>query len=222
MGALTDLMLAGLVGLASGFFISIPVGPINATIIHDGGRHGLRWSLLVGLGAVAMETIYCILGFASFSGMFTSRYLRVIMELISFLLLLYLGTKFLLAKHLPGRSRTLERVEERLHPHTAFWTGFVRVLGNPGVLLFWITVSASFISHEWVEPNWPSKLACIGGVMLGCALWFVALSYAVVLGHRHFTDATMLRLSHVSGVFLLVVASVVGFRLVTLLLLAPH
>jgi threonine/homoserine/homoserine lactone efflux protein len=143
------------------------------------------------------------------------------MELTSFLLLLYLGVNFLLARNLPAASRTQEKVEQTLHPHSAFWTGFVRVLGNPGVLLFWITVSASFISHEWVEPNWTSKLVCITGVALGCSGWFAALSYLIVLGHRHFTDAALLRLSHVSGIFLLVVAGVVGFRLV-ILFLSPH
>ena len=69
---------------------------------------------------------------------------------------------------MPAKShleeRIEERIEEKLHPHSAFMIGFVRVMGNPGVLVFWIILAANFISREWVEPNGRGKLACIAGV----------------------------------------------------------
>ena len=34
---------------------------------------------------------------------------------------------------------------ERLHPHSAFMIGLVRVMGNVGVLVFWIILAANFI-----------------------------------------------------------------------------
>src|SRR5205085_2544255 len=98
-------------------------------------RRGFRWALLIGLGSVAMEVIYCLIGFAGFSGLFDSRWLRAIMELASFLLMLLLGLKYLLMHSLPATTKTQEHFEPRLHPHTAFMTGFVRVLCNPNVLL---------------------------------------------------------------------------------------
>jgi threonine/homoserine/homoserine lactone efflux protein len=120
--------------------------------------------------------------------------------------MLYLGMKFLGARRIPGTSRIEERIEERLHPHSAFMTGFVRVMGNPGVLLFWIILAANFISREWVIPNGPGKLACISGVAAGTGLWFIGLSYAVSLGHRKFSETTLLRMEHFSGVGLLALA----------------
>ena len=59
-----------------------------------------------------------------------------------------------------------ERIEERLHPHSAFMIGFVRVMGNPGTLLMWIVLAANFISRDLVLPNWPGKLACVSGVAI--------------------------------------------------------
>ena len=96
-----------------------------------------------------------------------------------------------------------ERIEERLHPHSAFMTGFVRVMANPGVLLFWIILAANFMSREWVEPNLRGKLACVGGVALGTGLWFSGLSYGVSRGHGKFSEKTLLKMEHFSGAMLL-------------------
>ena len=175
------------------------------------------WAFLIGLGAVTMETIYCLMGFAGFSSIFDSRLMRATLELVSFCLLLWLGMKFMLVKNLPNLPVSPERLEERFHPHTAFFTGFVRALGNPAVLFFWFTISATLISHEWVEDNWLSKSACIAGVAAGALGWFTILSYLVSLGQKKLSERTLMRLSQVSGVFLLVVALFIGGRLVLLL-----
>src|SRR6266542_5570428 len=204
-------------GFAFGFLASIPVGPINMSIVNEGACRGFGWALLIGLGATLMEVTYCAIAFAGFTHLFDSRWIKATMELVSFLLMLFLGVKYLLAHSLPATTRSIETVEHRLHPHTAFWTGFVRCLGNPGVLLFWITVSAVFISHEWMEDAWQSKGACVAGVALGCFLWFTLLSYLVSRGHVRFSTNTLLRMSQFSGASVLAVALVIGVRLVCML-----
>jgi threonine/homoserine/homoserine lactone efflux protein len=214
---LQELLLSGLAGVASGFLVSVPVGPTNLAIINEGARRGFLYALLIGLGSVAMEVIYCSIAFASFSGMFESRLWRAAMELVSFVLVTFLGLKYLLAKALPATPHSVDVLESRFHPHTAFMTGFVRVLGNPSVLLFWITLSAMFLAHRWVEPTWASKSACVGGVALGAAAWFGLLSWGVSFGHRRFSPGTLLRMSQVSGACLLIAAVVIGARLVKLL-----
>ena len=85
-------------------------------------------------------------------------------------------------------------------------TGFVRVMGNPGVFAFWIILAANFISREWVKPQFLSKLTCIGGVAGGTSLWFLGLSWAISLGHKKFNEQTLLRMEHFSGLGLLVIA----------------
>lgn len=197
--------------------MSVPVGPINVTILHEGVKRGFTWALLIGLGAVVMETIYCTIGFAGFSGLFDSRLARAGMELVSFVLVLYLGVKYCFSKSVPESSISAEHLEQRVRPHTAFMTGFVRVLGNPSVLLWWITASATLIAHEWVDTTWISRSACIVGVAMGAFGWFLLLSFGVSKGHRRMSDETLLKLSQVSGVLLLGVAFYLGVRLVRLL-----
>ena len=217
-----SLLIAGFTGFISGWLLSIPVGPINLTIMNEGARRGFAWALLIGLGATAMEVIYCFIAFTGFASFFSQGYIKAAMELFSFVFMLFLGVKFLLAKsvaappiHLGAAAdRIEERIEEKLHPHSAFMIGLVRVMGNVGVLVFWVILAANFISREWVKPDWPNKLACVAGVALGTGLWFVGLSWFVSLGHGKFSEKTLLRMEHLSGVGLLVLALIHGGHLV--------
>src|SRR5258705_649868 len=121
MANLSDYLVAGFTGIVSGFLVSIPVGPINISIVNEGARRGFSWALLIGLGATIMEVIYCAIAFAGFTQLFDSRVIKATMELVSFLLMLYLGVKYLFAHSLPAMNRSVESFEHRLHPHPPFW-----------------------------------------------------------------------------------------------------
>ena len=215
---LHPILLAGLTGFISGLLLSIPVGPINLTILNEGARRGFKWAALIGLGATTMEVIYCFMAFTGFASFFSRGYIKAAMELFSFVFMLFIGMKFLLSKsaqslpvHLGAAAdRIEERLEERLHPHSAFMTGLVRVMGNVGVLVFWIILAANFISREWVTPDWPGKLACVAGVALATGVWFTGLSWIVSLGHGKLSEKTLLRMEHGSGVGLLILAMIHG------------
>src|SRR3974390_3560609 len=98
MDFLPPLLVAGLTGFISGLLLSIPVGPINLTILNEGARRGFKWAALIGLGATTMEVIYCFIAFTGFASFFTQGYVKAVMELTSFIFMLYLGTRFVLAK----------------------------------------------------------------------------------------------------------------------------
>lgn len=217
MAELDAIFRAGLTGFISGLLLSIPVGPVNLTIINEGARRGFKWALLISLGATAMEVIYCFVAFTGFASFFTRGVVKAAMELGSFVFMLFLGIKFLRAKSVeapvemgPIAHKLEERIEERFHPHSAFMTGFVRVMANVGVLVFWIILAANFISREWVRPDWPGKLACVSGVALGTGFWFLVLSFSSSRGHGRFSEKTLLRMEHISGISLLVIAVIHG------------
>ena len=199
------ILAALLTGFISGLLLSIPVGPVNLTIMNEGAQRGFRQASLIGVGASLMEVIYCALAFTGFASIFNTGFWKEAMELVSFIFMLIWGLKFLLIKSIPKHGKE-GRIEKRLHPTSAFMTGFVRVMGNPGVFVFWIFLGIYFIAHSWVKPTWGSKGACVAGVAAGTSLWFFGLSYAVSLGHRKFTDKTLLRMERGSGIGLLVLA----------------
>lgn len=211
---LPPIFIAALTGFLSGLILCIPVGPVNITILNEGARRGFKWAALIGLGATAMEVIYCAVAFTGFAAFFEKDWIKSVMEVFSFAFMMFLGVRFLLAKSVPIveklELKIEERIEEKLHPHSAFMIGFVRTLANPGVLLGWIILGANFISRGWVEPNRESKLACLAGVTLSVGLWFTGLSWAISLGHKKFTEKTMVKMERLSGVGLIVLAMIQG------------
>jgi threonine/homoserine/homoserine lactone efflux protein len=212
---LSPILVAGLTGFVSGLLLSIPIGPINLTIVNEGARRGFLWAALIGLGATVMEIIYCFIAFTSLAALFTDGFTRFL-EAGSVVFMLYLGIKFLLAKSpqpVPfgtAAARFEARLEQRLQPHSAFMTGLVRVMGNLGVLAFWVVLATNFISRNLVRPDWPGKCACVAGVGLGTGLWFLALSWLVSLGKGKFSERTMLKMQRVSGIILVAIGLVNG------------
>src|SRR5476649_1568308 len=181
------IILAALAGLVCALiFASIPVGPINLTILNEGAQRGFKWAVLIGLGASVMDAIFCAISFTGLSQFLEIRIVKAAMQLTSFVFLLFLGFKFLLAQtvkvptKLDAASEKIEaRIEQKLHPHSAFMTGFVRVLANLGVLVAWIVLSASLMAHDWVDDSLNAKAACVGGVFSGTVFWFFILSFGV-------------------------------------------
>jgi threonine/homoserine/homoserine lactone efflux protein len=216
------ILLAGLTGyVIAALFSSIPVGPINLTILNEGACRGFRWAMMIGLGASTMEVIYCAVSFTGFSTLFNDHLVKAIMQLFSFLFLLFIGNKFLSAQtvnvptKLDAASKKIEaRLGQKLHPRSAFMTGFVRVMGNLGVLLTWIVLSANFMAHDWVADTFAAKAACVAGVALGTNTWFFVFSYGTSRGHGKFSEATLLRLQHISGICLITVGLFDGAHIV--------
>lgn len=220
MPELPPIFIAALTGFLSGLILCIPVGPVNLTIINEGARRGFKWAALIGIGASVMEVIYCAIAFTGFSSIFANRYLKAGMEVFSFMFMVFLGIKFMTAKTVRAPlsvGKTAERIEgrieEKLHPHSAFFIGLVRTMANPGVLLFWIFLAVYFLSRDWVQPEWQSKVACIGGVAVSTLIWFVGLSWAVSLGHGRFSEKTLLRMEQYSGAGLLTLGLIHGGHL---------
>lgn len=217
MGDMGSLAVSGLAGFISGFLVCIPVGPINVAILNEGARRGFLWSFMIGLGAMVMDTIFCAIAFAGYSSLFSGRFVKIAMEFVSFLLMFLLGLKYLFNKDTPEHTPTVDAVEHKFHPHTAFWIGFVRVLGNPAVLLFWFALTATFLAHEWINESFASKATCATGSFFGGMTWFVLLSYVIARGRRHLSKRTLVMMSHVSGISLLIAALFIAARLARLL-----
>jgi len=215
------LVLAALAGFVCALvFASIPVGPINLTILNEGAQRGFAWAIFIGLGAAVMDTIYCAISFTGLSQFFDHGVVKAFMQVMSFVFLLFLGSKFLLAQtvkvptKLDNASEKLEaRIEQKIHPHSAFATGFLRVLANLGVLVAWVVLSANLMAHDLVDDALAARATCVAGVFTGTSTWFFILSYGVSRGHGKFGEKTLLRLQHISGLCLITTAVFEGAKI---------
>lgn len=191
----------------SGLATSVPIGPINITIVNDGSRMGFRSALAIGIGATCMELVYCTIAFTSFAVLFESHIVRAAMELISFSLVTILGLGYFLAKERDFKNfKTLvaEGEKNNIKWWRAFSIGFSRILLNPIVLLFWITVSAIVIQYDLFNSEVVSeRVVFIGGVGIGCVSWFCFLTYEVIRHCHKFSAKTLWNISRISGLMLL-------------------
>src|SRR6185312_8136199 len=218
MEAIHPIVRSALTGFFSALLLAIPVGPVNLTIINEGARRGCKWAVLITLGATTMEITYCFIAFTGLATfLLTGEYMRAGMEVFSFVFMLVLGIKFITAKSVSSPvqiSATTDRIEarigEKLHPTSAYWTGFVRVLANPGVMVGWFVLAAQFISRNWVTPDFSGRMACVGGVGLGTITWFLVLSFSSSRGHGRWSEKTLLRIERISGIALLIFALLDG------------
>lgn len=225
MPELPHQLIAALTGFIAGILLCIPVGPVNITIVNEGARRGFKWAALIGIGATAMEVLYCTIAFTGFASFFQRGMIKSLMEVFSVAFMLFLGVRYLFAR--PGpvleklehkmeklEHRIEERIEEKLHPHSAFMIGFVRTLANPAVLLGWIFLGALFMARGWVRPDLEGKLYCVLGVTVSVALWFTGLSWAISRGHKKkFTEATLIKMERISGVSLIIFGLAQGIHL---------
>ena len=216
-----------LTGFVAGMLLSMPIGPVNLTIINEGARKGFLFAALIGLGAASMEVIYCAIAFTGFSSLFGSRIVKASMEVFSFAFFLFLGIRFLTVKTIKAQTtiglaaeKIGARLDQKFHPHSAFMIGFIRVFGNFGVLLFWIGLAAYLMSHqafftnqEFVADSLAAKLSCILGVWLGANLIFCVLSFGVSRGTGQFNERTLLRMQFISGICLLAIGVFDGIHI---------
>jgi len=221
-----------LVAAFAGFFCAVCFsclpGPINLTILNEGACRGFKWAIFIGLGATVMDVIYCSISFTGISQIIDHGFAQTLMRVMGFVFLLFLGFKFIFSNTLPHHTSRLDkaieklevRIEQKVHPHSAFATGFVRVAANLGVLGAWVALAATLLStkaffstQEWVDDTVSAKIACVTGVFAGTFLWFSFWSFLVSRGHGKFSEKSLLRLQRFSGLCLLVTAVYEGVRI---------
>ena len=75
--------------------------------------------------------------------------------------------------------------------------------------MFWIMISAVLLANGTLQPAWQSRCPCAAGAGLGIAAWFLLLVFGSARvrnqfsDRNRFSDKTLVRFSHVSGLLLL-------------------
>jgi threonine/homoserine/homoserine lactone efflux protein len=169
-------------GVAIGFIIAVPVGPVGALCLKRTLRDGRLSGLISGLGAATADAVY---GFvAAFGLTFITDELvahRRALQLIGGIFLLLLGLKTLLSKppQIGEGSVHVARLSK------AFLSTFVLTLTNPMTILSFLGIFAGFGVGS--SGNLGMLPACwlVLGVFAGSAVWWLLLSSgAAWLGRR--------------------------------------
>jgi threonine/homoserine/homoserine lactone efflux protein len=199
-------------GLALGFAIAAPVGPIGVLCIRRTLAEGRLAGLVSGLGAATADAIYGFI--AAFGLTFISSLLisqQNWIRLIGGLFLLYLGFKTLLA---PVAERPALGVHEAgLASGAAGQPAGRGLLGNyASTLLLTLTNPMTILSFAALfaglgvgaaSGDYAAAAVLVLGVFLGSAAWWLALSTAVSLLRSRITARSLVWVNRVSGAIIL-------------------
>jgi threonine/homoserine/homoserine lactone efflux protein len=179
-------------GLAIGFSIAAPVGPIGVLCIRRTLADGRAAGLASGLGAATADGVYgCVAGFGL---TFVSNTLigqQLWFRLIGGAFLCYLGLKTLLARPVeeavPAGSNSLIG---------AYASTFFLTLTNPMTIL---SFAAIFAGLGGASGNYVSAAVLVLGVFIGSALWWLTLSTGVSTFRTKFTPHGLRWVNRISG-----------------------
>ncbi len=192
-------------GVAIGFSIAAPVGPIGVLCIRrtlaDGRLHGL----ISGLGAATADAVYgCI---AAFGLAFISDFLvqqQMWLRFVGGAFLIFLGVRTILAK---PSTKTSEGKKRGLA--SAYGSTFLLTITNPVTIISFAAVFASLGLGSGIV-DYGSAALLVFSVFIGSASWWLILSSAVSFLRARVTPRVLLWINRVSG------AIIVGFGVVAI------
>ena len=183
-------------GVALGFSIAAPVGPIGVLCIRRTLADGRVVGFISGLGAATADMFYgavAAFGLSAVSDLLTAQ--RFWLHLLGGLFLCYLGVRTLTRKPAPlGRSRALPpgplsrragmsdivvlRPRSRPRLAGAYLSTLGLTLTNPATILSFAVIFAG-LGVVGARASYVSAAVLVAGVFCGSALWWLLLSGGV-------------------------------------------
>jgi threonine/homoserine/homoserine lactone efflux protein len=183
-------------GLAVGFCIAAPVGPIGVLCIRRSLAGGMALGLVTGLGAATADAAYgCVaaFGLTAVSSFLVQR--QSWLALIGGVFLCYLGVRTLLSK--PAQETAPLSGVGWL---AAYSSTVLLTLANPATILSFVAVFAGLGLGASV--SYLAAGTLVLGVFTGSALWWLILSSGIGLLRSRVNSAWMQVVNRISGVTL--------------------
>ena len=157
-------------GLAAGFAIAAPVGPVNVLVISRAIEKGWKTGVVSGIGAALADTFYgAIAGFSiSFVIDFLMREKRPI-RLAGGILLLAIAVVYAGRKPHPPHGKRRDQAS-----HSDLVSTLLLTLTNPTTVLSFLVV-LSALGMEGKRPVWLTSVL-VGGIFCGSMTWWIVLT----------------------------------------------
>ncbi len=189
-------------GLACGFAIAAPVGPVGVICVRRTLVHGRRAGLIAGLGAAVADMLYGAI--AAFSLTLVSDWLiehETPIRLVGGGLLVFFGIRILRRVASPGAAAAAAEVPvsgETFRVGQAFGSTFVLTATNPITIVAFLGIFAAVGIGNIGDSVW-YRVSLVSGVFIGSCLWWLAI--AIGAGHvrRFLTHGGMVWVNRVSG-----------------------
>ena len=189
-------------GIALGFTVAAPIGPVNLAVIRRGLAAGFMPAWLLGLGAGIADALYVTLVFAGLSPLLEHSFaFRLALWSVGGAFLIYLGVTGLRTQQVLTALAVDPSARPELNPFVA---GFGITLLNPLTVVSWAAIGGAFFAMFAVEPGIANGLILAGSVFLGSVIWSALVALTVHFARR-LVNARVLRLVSVVASLALVV-----------------
>jgi len=180
-------------GLAIGFSIAAPVGPIGILCIRRTLAEGHRAGLATGLGAATADAVYgCVaaFGLTAVSSVLVDQ--RFWLGLLGGGFLCYLGASTFRSS--PAEQSAMAGSKGLV---SAYFSTFLLTLTNPMTILSFAAVFAGLGLRA--STDYRAAGALVAGVFVGSALWWLLLSNGAALLRSRVNSTWMRAVNRVSG-----------------------
>ncbi len=194
-------MSALLSGIAVGFAVAMPVGPIGVLCIKRSLKDGFAMGLATGLGAATADAIYGLL-VALGLGLSGLLAYAVPLKIGGGALIIGLGLLGLRSFFKPRAEAELAAPKGGMV--SAWFSTFVLTLTNPMTILAFIGLIAALGTSSASGPYW-----LVAGVFLGSLLWWLVLVVGVLMVKSRLPMAALRWLDFASGMVLVIWGSAI-------------
>lgn len=210
----SDIVPIILKGLALGWSVAWPPGPINTEMIRR-GLNGSFWNAYaVGLGACCGDFIWAVATALGVGIIIKEDSVRPILGLISLILLIYLGYTFLNGawkqwkKQKSGEKAQFDT--QRQSSRHGFFLGWTMAMISPWNLAFWLAVMGAQTGNIM---DLGESLILATAVITGASAWGLVLTVSVKLGARFTSPAWETITRALTGILMLVFAGMLLWNL---------
>lgn len=162
-----------LIGLAIGFGMSVPVGPVGLLVFRRSLLHHARAGIVTGLGAALADALLCSIlafGISSVSDFFANH--TRLLENVGGFVLLAIGS---IVWHTSPPREMPKTPAPRPGWFGAFSTSLLITIGNPMTLVGATAIFAGFAVAARLGSHFDALLL-VCGIFCGSTLWWLILS----------------------------------------------
>ena len=185
-------------GIAIGFIMAIPIGPIGIMCIRKTLTEGRLSGLIIGLGAATADLFYgCVaaFGLTVISDTLTDQ--RIWIRIAGGALLFFLGVKTFRAHPKDPKFKTTGSGRLRSYLTVVFLT-----LTNPLTIFAFIAVFAAFGLGDGL--SFFSAAILVAGVFIGSCLWFLLLSSGTILFRKKLDLVGLKWVNKIAGILIII------------------
>jgi threonine/homoserine/homoserine lactone efflux protein len=207
-----------MIGFGLGFFSSVPIGALGAYMIHRFIKNGFWDGLIIGVFASIMDAFYCAVSLVGMAFIYNIPILRFVVQVLGFLVLLYLGVRQILSSSEISRLDGVRGNKRDKNDRT--WSRYIKDLtvvfslgiSNPTLWAFWTNVShflhLSILKGAAIS-EYPPFIMTVGMGSMICQYLSLRLLRRIYDHHRE-ARAILYR---ISSLFYLVTVVYLGYHL---------